>query len=169
VTPSAIVGEVRRAVRDVLRTVPIAKVTTLADQVDASIVPERVIAMLAGFFGGLAVLLAAVGLYGLLAYMVARRTSEIGVRMALGATDRDVMRMVSKSALGLVGAGLVVGAPIAIWSQRFAAGMMENLTVAGVFPIVFAAAAMMAVALLAAYVPARRAARVSPMEALRQL
>ena len=74
-----------------------------------------------GFFGALGAALAAIGLYGLLAYTVARRTNEIGIRMALGATERDVTRMVLKGALGLVCAGLVVGAPIAVWSKRFAA------------------------------------------------
>ena len=76
-------------------------------------IPERLIAMLSGFFGALGALLAAIGLYGLLAYTVARRTSEIGIRMALGATQRDVTRMVQKSALALVGAGLVLGVPLA--------------------------------------------------------
>ena len=87
---------------DVLKTVRVAKVTTMDDQVNASIIPERLIAMLSGFFGGLGALLAAIGLYGLLAYTVTRRTSEIGVRMALGATEGNVTRMVLTSALGLV-------------------------------------------------------------------
>jgi ABC-type antimicrobial peptide transport system permease subunit len=165
--PTTVVGNVRLAVRDVLKNVPVTKVTTLADQVDASIVPERLIAVLSGFFGGLGALLAAIGLYGLLAYTVARRTNEIGIRMALGATERDVTRMVLKGALGLVCAGLVVGAPIAVSSKRFAASVIENLPVDSAFSIAFAAAAMIGVALLAAYVPARRAARVDPMEALR--
>jgi putative ABC transport system permease protein len=167
VAPTAVVGEVRRAVRDVLKTVAVAKVTTMADQMDASIVPERLIAMLSGFFGGLGALLAAIGLYGLLAYTVARRTNEIGIRMALGATGRDVMRLVLKGALGLVCAGLIAGAPLALWGKRVAASMVENLPAATVFPIAIAAVAMIAVALLAAYVPARRAARVHPVEALR--
>ena len=95
----------RRAVREVLPTVTVARVTTMTDQVDASMIPERLIAMLSGFFGALGALLAAIGLYGLLAYTVARRTSEIGIRMALGATPRDVLRMVHKSALAMAGAG----------------------------------------------------------------
>jgi putative ABC transport system permease protein len=135
--------------------------------VDASIVAERLMAKLAGGFGGLGALLAALGLYGLLAYTVARRTTEIGIRMALGATRRDVTRMVLNDALRLVCAGLVLGVPIAIWSQRLAANLIQNLRVDIGLPIAFAAAAMIGVALLAAYVPARRAARVHPMEALR--
>ena len=170
VAPSAVTADVRRAVRDVLKTVRVGKVTTMDDQVNASIIPERLIATLSGFFGGLGALLAAIGLYGLLAYTVARRTSEIGVRMALGATEGDVMRMVLTSALGLVCAGLIVGAPLAVWSGHLAAAVMENpwveiarrdsdLTVDGALTIAFAALTIVAVALLAVYVPpaARRA------------
>ena len=174
VAPSAVTGDVRRAVHDVLKTVRVAKVTTMDDQVNASIIPERLIATLSGFFGGLGALLAAIGLYGLLAYTVARRTSEIGVRMALGATEGDVMRMVLMSALGLVCAGLVVGAPLAVWSRHFAAPVIENswvemarrdngLAVDAVLPIAFAVVTIIAVALVAAYLPARRAARVNPI------
>ena len=177
--PSAITADVRRAVSDVLKTVRVAKVTTMDDQVNASIIPERLIATLSGFFGGLGALLAAVGLYGLLAYTVTRRTSEIGVRMALGATEGHVMRMVLTSALGLVCAGLIVGAPLAVWSGHLAAAVMENpwveiarrdsnLTVDGAATIAFAALTIVAVALLAAYVPARRAARINPIAALRE-
>jgi predicted permease len=168
VRPETVAGEVRRAVREVLPTVTVAKVTTMTEQVDASMIPERLIAMLSGFFGALGALLAAIGLYGLLAYTVARRTNEIGIRMALGATQGDVTRMVLASALALVGAGLVIGAPLAFWSGRLATTFVVDLPPAVTLPIGAAAVAMIVVALAAAYVPARRASRVNPIEALRQ-
>jgi predicted permease len=168
VRPEAVAGEVRRAVRDLLPTVTVARVTTLTDQVDASMVPERLIAVLSGFFGALGALLAAIGLYGLLAYTVARRTAEIGIRMAMGETESGVVRMVLKDALGLVAAGLALGAPLAFAAARAAVTFVDNGSVAPARPIALAAATMIAVALLAAFVPARRASRISPMEALRQ-
>ena len=168
VNPAAVAPQVRRAVEDVLKTVRIGKVTTLSDQVDASLVLERVMARLSGMFGALGACLAAIGLYGLLAYTVATRTNEIGVRMALGATTGDVTRMVLKGAFGLVCAGLAVGVPVAVASQRFAASLVPGLAVKAAIPIAMAGAIMIAVGLLAAYLPARRAARVQPMEALRR-
>jgi putative ABC transport system permease protein len=167
VAPLRVAGDVRRTVGDMLKGVRVAKVTTLTDQMDASIVPERLVALLAGFFGALGALLAAIGLYGLLTYTVVRRTNEIGVRMALGATPREVTTMVLRSAIGLVLAGLVAGAPVALWTGRIAASLVEHLTLDAVFPLAFAATAMIGVALVAAYVPARRAARVDPIDALR--
>jgi predicted permease len=168
VRPEAVAGEVRRAVHDSLPTVTIAKVTTMTDQVDASMIPERLIAMLSGFFGALGALLAAMGFYGLLAYTVARRTSEIGIRMALGATQRDVLVMVHKSALALAGAGVAIGVPLAFAAQRLAVTFVDNIAGGSAMPIAIAAAAMIMVAALAASQPARRASRVNPIEALRQ-
>lgn len=168
VNPTAVAPQVRRAVEEVLKTVRVAKVTTLSDQVDASLVLERVMATLSGMFGALGAFLAAIGLYGLLAYTVTTRTNEIGVRMALGATTGDIIRMVLKGAFGLVCAGLLVGVPVAVASQRFAASLVPGLTVKVALPIGIAGAIMIAIALLAAYLPARRAARVQPMDALRR-
>jgi len=167
VEPTAVAPEVRRTVRELLKTVSVERLITLDDQVDASIVPERVIATLSGVLGALGSLLTAIGLYGLLAYTVARRINEIGIRMALGASRGDVRRMVLGDALGMVSAGLVIGAPVAFWGKSFVASLIEDLPVKSMVPIVFGAVAMIAVALLAAYVPARRAARVDPMVALR--
>lgn len=167
VPPTTIAADVRRIVDDVLNGVSVTKMTTLTEQVDASIVPERLIATLAGFFGGVGVLLAAIGLYGLLAYTVARRTNEIGIRMALGASRRDVTRMVLRQALSLVCVGLIVGAPIAIWTRRIAASVLDGMSTGSLLPTAVAAAVTIGVALLAAYLPARRATRVEPLIALR--
>jgi predicted permease len=168
VAPTAVVADVRRIVGLVVPNVSIRKVTTLSEQVDASIVVERLIALLSGAFGAVGALLAAIGLYGLLAYTVSRRTTEMGVRMALGATRGAITSMVLTNALSLVVAGLVIGAPMAMLSPRVLARMVQSLTVEPPIPLVVASAAMVVVGLLAAYLPARCAARVDPVEALRQ-
>jgi predicted permease len=165
--PSAVAAEVRRAVGSVMNGAPVENMRTLAAQMDASIVPERLIATLSALFGGLGSLLAAIGLYGLLAYTVTLRSSEIGIRMALGATRGDVSRMVLVDALGMAGAGLAMGVPLAFWGRRFAASLIAGLPAVGAVPAVVGAGAMTVVAMLAAYLPARRAARVDPMVALR--
>jgi len=159
--------DARRVVNDVFGANSVRRVTTLAEQVDASIVPERLLATLAAFFGAVAALLAAIGLFGLLAYTVARQTKEIGIRIALGATRGRVSRMVATGAGWLVGVGLLLGAPAAFWSTRFAARSVENLPAGGAVPIASAAAALIAVAFIAVYVPTRRATRVEPVVALR--
>jgi len=164
---AAVAAEARRAVASVMIGVPVESVTTLAAQMDASIVPERLIATLSALFGALGSLLAAIGLYGLLAYTVTLRTNEIGIRMALGATRGDIARMVLADALGTAGAGLALGVTLSCWGRRFAASAIAGLPAASAVPIVVGAGAMTVVAMLAAYVPARRAARVDPMAALR--
>jgi ABC-type antimicrobial peptide transport system permease subunit len=167
VSSLSIAPAARRVIEDALGSPSVKRVTTLADQVDASIVPERLLATLATLFGAIAALLAAIGLYGLLAYTVTRRTREIGIRMALGATRGHVIRMVLRNVGWLVTLGLVVGAPAAFWSQRLAASMLENLAPAGASPIVAGAAALITVASVAVYVPVRRAIQVEPLIALR--
>ena len=150
-----------------LKTVPIVHIMTMNEQIDASIVPERLVAMLSGWFGALGALLAAIGLYGLLAYTVTRRTHEIGVRMALGATRGDVMRMVQHDALWMVCAGLAFGTPLALWAKRVATSLIPGLPANSPASIVFGGAVMIVLGLVAACVPARRATRVDPMVALR--
>jgi putative ABC transport system permease protein len=167
VAETAVAADVRNVVEDVLKTGAVAKVTTLDRQMDASIAVERTIALLSAFFGVLGALLAALGLYGLLAYTVGRRTREIGIRMALGASRGDVLRMVLGGAVLLAVAGVVAGTPVAFWAQRVAAQALPSFTVDPQLPIAVAAAEMMLVALAAAYLPARRAARVDPAAALK--
>jgi predicted permease len=167
IDPGGVAGAVRQTEADVLKTVPIVRIMTMNEQIDSSIVPQRLIAMLSAGFGALGTLLAAIGLYGLLAYTVSRRTHEIGVRMALGATGTDVVRIALRGALWMVCSGLAIGAPLAYWGNRVAASLIPDLPVASPLPIIAAVAIMIAAGLIAAYLPARRAMRVDPMVALR--
>jgi predicted permease len=167
IDPDGVASAARQIEGAVLKDVPIVRIMTMNEQIDSSIVPQRLIAMLSAGFGALGALLAAIGLYGVLAYTVARRTHEIGVRMALGAAGADVMRIVLRGALWMVCAGLAIGAPLAFCGKRVAANLIPDLPVASPLPIVVAAAIMTAVGLIAAYLPARRAMRVDPMVALR--
>jgi predicted permease len=167
IAPDAIAGAVREVESSMLKTVPIVRSTTMNEQIDASIVPERLVATLSGWFGALGALLAAIGLYGLLAYTVTRRTHEIGVRMALGATRSDVMAMVLRDALWTVCAGLVLGAPLAFWAKSMAVSLVHGLPVKSPVSIVFGGAVMIVLGLVAAYIPARRAMGFDPMVALR--
>ena len=166
-TPTATAADARRAVEKVFGPDSVRGVTTLTEQVDSALVPERLLALLGGYFGAAGALLAAIGLYGLLAYTVARRTAEIGVRMALGASLGDIVWMVVRHALLLVLTGIAVGLPAAFWGKRVAGTLVDHLTAGGTVPIVVGASALLAVAVLAAYPPVRRATRVDPIIALR--
>jgi len=147
------------------------EVNTLASEMDAALVRERLIATLASFFGALALLLAGVGLYGLLAFGVVQRTGEMGVRMALGAQRRDVLWMILREALSLVLIGVGLGVPVALAAARLAAnqisGLLFGLNAGDPVTIAAATGLLAAVAGVAAYLPARRASRVDPMVALR--
>lgn len=167
VPPASLETPVRRAVGDILNDVPVSKVTTMAAQMDESIVPERLIALLSGLFGALGALLAAIGLYGLLAYNVARRVNEIGIRLALGATPRTMAGMVFRDALATVSVGLALGTAAALGAKRLAAAVFSDLPIDQAMPFALGAAAMMIVGLLASYIPSRRAARTNPVIALR--
>jgi predicted permease len=167
IAPDAVAGAVREIESSVLKTVPIVRITTMNEQIDASIVPERLIAALSGWFGALGALLAAIGLYGMLAYTVMRRMHEIGVHMALGATRSDIMAMVLRDALWMVCSGLVLGAPLAFWAKSMAVSLVHGLPVKSPVSIVFGGAVMIVLGLVAAYIPARRAMGFDPMVVLR--
>ena len=124
-------------------------------------------ALLSGCFAVLGGLLAGIGIYGLLAYTVARRTNEIGIRIALGATAGRVIRMILKEASAIVAAGLVLGVPLAIWTNTLASRLVQDLAAQSGPLLALSAAAIVAVALVASFAPTRRAARVDPIESLR--
>jgi predicted permease len=167
IAPDAVAGVVRETESVVLKTVPIVRIMTMNEQIDASIVPERLAATVSAWFGALGALLAAIGLYGLLAYTVTQRTHEIGVRMALGATRRDVMRMVLRDALWTVSAGFALGTPLAFWAKSAVASLIRDLPAKSPVSVVFGGAVIIALCLVAAYIPAHRAMRVDPIIALR--
>jgi ABC-type antimicrobial peptide transport system permease subunit len=143
------------------------KTQTLEERTGMFLTNERVVAMLSTFFGGLALLLASVGLYGLMSYNVTRRTSEIGIRMALGAQRRDVLGLIIREVTWLALAGIAAGVPLALAASRLIAGMLFGLSPTDAAPIAFSAAILLGVAILAGYLPARRASRIDPMTALR--
>jgi predicted permease len=140
----------------------------LTTQLKDSLMRERLMATLSGAFGVLAGLLATLGLYGVIAYMVARRRNEIGIRIALGADRARVIRLVLREAGLLVVGGLVVGACLALWAGKAAGTLLFGLKPNDPSTIAAAMALLVCVALMASYVPARRAARLDPMQALRE-
>ncbi len=144
-----------------------AKVVRFSELVDENLVQERLVATLSGFFGGLALLLAAVGLYGVMAYTVQRRRREIGIRMSMGAGRSQVVWMVTREALGLIVAGIILGLPAALAASRLLSSMLFGLTVSDPTTIFGAAGLLTIAGLLAAFLPAYGASRVDPMVALR--
>jgi predicted permease len=165
--PATIIAEVRRAVEEVDHSLPVSYVNTLAQQVDDSVTSETLIAQLSGFFGLLAVFLACIGIYGLMSYAVSRRTSEIGIRVALGANRSAVLWMIMRESLTLVGIGLAVGLPVALAAGRLVSKMLFGLAPTDPVSVAGAAMLLLACALLAGFLPARQAAKVDPMVALR--
>jgi predicted permease len=142
-------------------------VHALDEQVEKTLIQERLMASLAGGFGALALILATIGLYGLLAYTVSRRTHEVGIRMALGAKQSQVLWMVMKDALVLLAAGAALGMPLAWPLSRLVSSLTFGLTPADPSTLAASAATLVIFGIMAAFVPARRAARVEPMRALR--
>ena len=165
---SSVVPQIRQTIKQVNHDLPIDDVVSLSDHISRSLVQQKLVARLGSFFGLLALLLACVGLYGVMSYGVARRTNEIGIRMALGAQGRSVLWLVLREALVLVVIGLVVGVLASLAVTKTAASLLYELKPNDPLTIVSATLLLALVALVAGYLPARRASRVDPMIALRE-
>jgi ABC-type antimicrobial peptide transport system permease subunit len=166
--PEALMRQIRAALRNEDPNLAISEVTTLGEVVDRSLGREKLLAKLAGFFGALALLLASIGLYGVIAYSVARRRNEIGIRMALGAGPGSVLRMVLGESLVVVALGLAVGIPAALACGRLVSSQLYGVDATDPFTIACAATGLLAVALAASFLPARRASLLDPCAALRE-
>lgn len=165
--PDALVGTLRSVVHGLAPDLPYVSAQPLVALVDRDLLPHRIAATLSTLFGALALVLAAIGLYGVLAYVVAERTREIGVRRSLGAQHAHVIRFVIRRAMAPVALGLAAGVAAALAGSRFLASLLYDVPPRDAAAFVAAALVLLAVALLASYLPARRAARVDPMIALR--
>ena len=165
--PSAAASEVRSAIGQVDDKLPVVGVATFSKQLADSLRQERLVAEIVSFFGVLALILACVGLYGVMAHAVARRTNEIGIRMALGAESNSILWMVLRETLILVVTGIAIGVPVALGGARMISTQLYGLSAADPLTLAGAVILLMVVAGLAGYLPARRASRVDPMVALR--
>ena len=166
IPPSALVTSVQAAFAGLNSEIPL-EFNTLAQQVNDSIVPERTVALLSGFFGALAVLLAMVGLYGTFSYLVTQREAEFGIRMALGAQPGSILRLVMGDVIVVLLVGLAGGVGLSLASTSMLQKMLFGLGARDVVTMIGAAAILTFAALVACYIPARRAAKVDPMIALR--
>jgi predicted permease len=164
--PSAAIAGVKEKLSEISPTIKL-EFRVLQTDIENGLNRERLMAMLSGFFGALAALLAMIGLYGLISYIVATRKNEIGIRMALGAHRRDVIGIVLRQTLTLLGVGLAAGLVLAIAAARFADSLLYGLRSNDPLTLLCATGFLVAVALIASYVPAYRASRVDPMHALR--
>jgi ABC-type antimicrobial peptide transport system permease subunit len=165
--PVRVGDEVRRALAQIDPNLAVLKMETITQQVNYLMDQEQLISQLWTWFAGLALLLTSIGLYGVMTYNVARRTHEIGVRMALGAQNREVQWMILRESLLLLAIGVIVGVPATMAATRLVAAQLFGLSASDPPTFIVATLAISAVALLAAYFPARRATRVDPMVALR--
>ena len=166
--PARVAPEARAAIRAVNGNLPVYDIVTLPEVVKDKLVQQRVLAVLSGFFGALALVLSAIGLYGILAYNVTQRTGEIGVRMALGATRGKILNLVFGETAQVLGAGIVAGIGLTVGSTRLMQSILYGVEPTDGASMGIAALILAAVALAAALIPMRRAMRVDPMSALRQ-
>src|SRR5207302_3899149 len=164
--PRGLTSAIRREIQSIDPDQPLANVRTLEAVASESIAPRRMSVVLLGAFAGIALLLAAVGIYGVISYLVVQRTHEIGVRMALGAQRRDVLRMIVGHAARLIGIGTLIGLILAFLSTRLLSALLYNVGAFDTTTFLFVTIALAAVGLLASYIPALRAARADPVVAL---
>ena len=165
--PAALAPSIRDAVRDIDGSLPRPVVQTLQQETSIVLFPQRIAAIVTGILGAVGLLLASVGLYGIIAYSVGRRTREIGVRVALGAQRWDVLRMVLREGLWLSGTGVAVGVALAAGATRLIAGLLFSVSPMDVMTFTGMSALFIAVVCVASYLPARRAASTDPLTALR--
>jgi putative ABC transport system permease protein len=165
--PLALAPSVERTIRTLDKDQPVSDVRTMSQWVAKSLAQARFSSMLLSLFAALALLLAAVGIYGVMSYAVSQRTSEIGIRLAIGADQRQILRMILGNGARLAGLGLAAGIAMALALSRTVTSLLYETT--GTDPMTFAAVVVVlaAVAVLASYIPARRAARIPPVDALR--
>jgi predicted permease len=164
--PAVLVAQIRQVVREADPSIVITESKTLVDQVDRTLVQERLLADLSSFFGAAALLLACIGLYSVLAYQVVQRTHEIGVRIALGSPRAAVMWLVVRDGLLLVGLGVALGVPSALALSHFVASQLFGVTATDPVTITVVIVTLLGVAGLSCYLPARRAAGVDPIIAV---
>ena len=163
-----IIAAVRRETQMFDPNLKIVSLATVSSLIEKSIGDERIVAQLAAFFGGLALLLAATGLYGVMAYAMSRRASELGLRMALGASRSDVIGMALRETLVLVGAGVGIGLPAALLAARLVSASLDNVSTSDPATLAGSTLVLLIVALAAGWVPAHRASRIDPVVVLRQ-
>lgn len=166
-SPTSLISSVKSSITEVNPDV-VLQFNTLAAQIDESLARERLLATLSGFFGGLALLLAMLGLYGVMSYNMTRRRNEIGIRMALGAQQSRVLRMVLGEVAILIGIGLAIGLAATIGTTHFIASLLYGVRANDPWTISLAAAMLALAAAIAGFLPARRASRLDPMDALRE-
>jgi ABC-type antimicrobial peptide transport system permease subunit len=166
-TPGNLMGSLRSEIQAVDPKLIVTVIAPVVQEVERTLVREKLLARLSGFFGALAIALAAIGLYGLMAYAIASRTRDIGIRMALGARRGRVLRTEIWSALRLVAIGIAIGVPVAVAAGRLIGAQLFGVSATDPVTLAAGAALLTLVGVLAAYGPARRASRVDPMLALR--
>jgi ABC-type antimicrobial peptide transport system permease subunit len=167
-SPVDLESAVRRVAKDMDQNLALYQVNTQVEEINKSLFQERLFARLTGFFGGLAVLLACVGIYGVMAFTVVRRTREIGIRMALGASRGEVTGMILRESTRLMVIGIVAGIVLGAAAMRLVSSFLYGLRPTDPVTFTLAAFMMLAAAFLASYIPSRRASKVDPLIALRE-